>query len=77
MPRDPVPLAFVNRTPTVQVPPGARVVPVQLFCPRVALNNQAVPPAPPDPATTTLLTITEAEAEVFVRVTELVAVRTL
>ena len=56
----------MNLTPTVQVAPGARVVPVQLSPPTTALKNQVV--AVP-PVIATAVTLTGDVVDVFVRVT--------
>jgi hypothetical protein len=60
---------LVNRTPTVQAAPGAKVVPVQLS--ESVLKNQVRAFAPAPEFTATLLTVTEAPpaAAVFLKVT--------
>src|SRR6266481_9433668 len=59
-------VTLVNLTPTVQVPPGARTVPVHVSAPATALKNQ-VKKLPPETATP--VTVTGEVVEVLVRVT--------
>jgi len=60
---------FVNLTPTVHVPPGARTVPVHVSAPATALKDQLRPPPPIPFVTATPVTVTGEVVEVLVRVT--------
>ena len=66
---------FVNLTPTVHDAPGARLAPVQVFCPATALKKlvSRVPPVTETPVTATDVPPTGA---VLVRLTIPVPVRT-
>src|SRR5260370_31569439 len=67
-------VTLVNLTPTVQVPPGARTVPVHVSAPATALKNQ-VRTVPPETATP--VTVTGEVVVVLVRVTVPVPLRGL
>ncbi len=69
-----VDVTLVNLTPTVQVPPGAKTVPVHVSAPATALKNQ-VRTVPPETATP--VTVTGEVVEVLVRVTVPVPIRGL
>ena len=68
-----VPPTSENRTPTVQLAPGASVVPVQVSLPRTTLKSHTPPVKDaPAPATATPVTVKLAPvvaADVFVSVT--------
>ena len=69
-------VTLLNLTPTVQVRPGCKVAPVQVFAPTTALKNQVVA-VPPETATLVIVTEAPPAAVVFVRVTVAVPVPTL